>query len=156
MPSGIPPQIDDEVAEAIDDSCVLLEIRSRLHIADDPEPFRDAIKLAECLLQRGENRKSSQPRSLVRLLEREVSADDPLHQRRSAVEGTVPSNVREPAVQLDWLEASEARHRRGQSDFELDKPVLDAPHVADSMALAAAAQSGVVGDRHSKRFQDVV
>lgn len=119
VPSRVTPQIDNEVAEAVDDFGVLLEIRCGLHIADDPEPFRHAIELAQCFFQRREDGKPGQPSGLMSLLERDILADDPLHQGRSAVEGAVACDVGEAAMQLDWLEASEARHRRGKSDFEL-------------------------------------
>ena len=143
VPSGVTPQIDNEVAEAVDDFGVLLEIGCGLHIADDPEPFRHAIELAQCFFQRREDGKPGQPSGLMSLLERDILADDPLHQGRSAVEGAVACDVGEAAMQLDWLEASEARHRRGKSDFELGQPVLDAPHLADTTAAIATAQSRV-------------
>src|SRR5215212_12206579 len=56
VPPSVTPQIDYQVAEAVDDARVLLEIRCRLDVADDPQPLRHTIELAECLLQRGEDR----------------------------------------------------------------------------------------------------
>jgi hypothetical protein len=56
MPAHVAPELDDEIAEAVEHCRVLLEPRCGLDVTDDLEPLRDAIQVAESSLKGRENR----------------------------------------------------------------------------------------------------
>ena len=47
MSPGVAPELDDEVAEAVDDGGVLLEVRGALDVAHRSQPLRDTVEVAE-------------------------------------------------------------------------------------------------------------
>jgi hypothetical protein len=69
MSSRLAPELDDQVAEAVDDGSVLPETRLAMYVADGPDPLRHPIEVAELAFERGEDREGRQARRLVRLVE---------------------------------------------------------------------------------------
>ena len=47
MPSRLAPELDDEVAEAVDDGRVLTEAGLAVDVPDRPDPPRYAVEVAE-------------------------------------------------------------------------------------------------------------
>ena len=74
MSTGIAPQLDDEVAEAVHDKRVLVEAGRGLDVADSAEPFGDAIEFTKLLFQRGQGGKRRESGRLVALLDRQIIA----------------------------------------------------------------------------------
>jgi len=84
VPACVAPQVDDEIAEAVGDRGVLAEVGRAVHVTDGADPLRHAIEVSEFLLQGREHRKGGHARCLVSLLDRQVPADETLHEWRLA------------------------------------------------------------------------
>ena len=82
MVARIAPDLDDQVAETVEDLGVLMETGRRLHVANRPQPLRHPVEVAELLLERGDDRKARQPRRPIALLHRQIPADDALDEDR--------------------------------------------------------------------------
>ena len=46
MPAGLAPELDDEVAEAVEYGRVLREVRGAVDVADDSQPLGEAATLS--------------------------------------------------------------------------------------------------------------
>ena len=47
MPARVAPELDDEIAETVDDEGVQLEVGRTVDVSDGTEPLRDPIELTE-------------------------------------------------------------------------------------------------------------
>ena len=70
MSTSVAPELDDQIAEPVDDAGVLAEARRAVHVTDSPEPLRDAVEVAELALERCKDRERGQsgrfePKKLV-------------------------------------------------------------------------------------------
>lgn len=129
MSSGVAPQLDDEVAEAVDNGGVLAKARLAMDVADGANPLRDATEITELLFERCEDRQSGQTGGVVALLEGEVTTYEPGHECRLPVERAVPRDVGKSGVDLDQLKVARRRERRRERqpqrlDLALDRHVV--------------------------------
>lgn len=132
MASGIAPELDHEVAEAVDDGRVLAEVGRAVHVANGPDPLRHAIEIAEFPLQGCKDRQTREARSLVALLDGQVTADEALHEWGRAVERPVTGDICEAVVHLDEFEVEGVARRGSQRcrkrQAKLDQALFDSPH----------------------------
>ena len=139
MSSGFAPEFDDEVAEAVDDRGVLTEAGLAVDVADGADPLGHAIEVSEFLLERREHGKAGHAGCLVSLLDRQVAADEPLHQWGRPIERSMPSDVGQIVVDLHELEvhrdAGWGCQRRRQCQTQLVQPGLNSAHHAHSNSM---------------------
>src|SRR5579859_3464682 len=65
VPACLAPQPDDHVAEPVHDCRVLSEPGCAMDIAHRSQPLGDAVKVAERVFERGEDRQRGQTRRLI-------------------------------------------------------------------------------------------
>jgi hypothetical protein len=132
--AGVAPELEDQVAEAVDGGGGHVEVLRALDEAERLDPGGDPVEVAELLLERREHRQSRGASSLVGLLHRDLGADAAGHQQPIPVERAVAGDVREVAVDAHELERQlhpgRSGERRGQLEPELGQPVLDRAHLA--------------------------
>ena len=68
------------------------------------------------------------PRSLVRLSERDVAADNTLHEYRRAIDRRMSRDICKTSVHGDQFEVPWRIHRPRQRDAKLLKSIVDAAH----------------------------
>jgi hypothetical protein len=136
--SGVAPQLEDQVAEAVDGGGGDVEVLRALDEAEHLDPGGHPVELAELLLERREHRQGGGTGSVVGLLDGDLGADAPAHQDPVAVGRPVAGDVREIAVHAHELERQLHPRRRGerlgQLEPELGQPVLDSAHRASLAA----------------------
>ena len=110
--SRFSPQLDDKVAEAVRDGCVLGEAGLAVDVADGSNPLGHPIEFSELVLERSEHRKSGHACSIA-LVECQVAADDALNKWCGPVEGSMPGDVGEPGMYLHELLVARRDDRRG-------------------------------------------
>src|SRR4030095_4294667 len=76
-PAGGSVQLNDQIAEAVDDERHFRESRRAVDHAEHPEPCRDAIEISELALQARKNRQRRETRGVARFLQRHVEPDLP-------------------------------------------------------------------------------
>jgi hypothetical protein len=77
MAPSLAPDLDDQIAEAVHDLGILVEVGRALNVADRPQPLRHAIEVTQLALERREDREPREPSGVVPLLRRQVAADNP-------------------------------------------------------------------------------
>ena len=148
MPTRLAPKLDDEVTETVDDGGILAKARLAVDGADGADPLRYAIEFSELALEGSEDRKGGQASRLVGLICREVAADESLHKRRRSIEGTVPSDVGKPVVDLDQLEVSRRGERRRERQAQLIETTFDLAHSEETNAAGLGSRWVADGMHH--------
>jgi hypothetical protein len=149
MPTRIAPKLHDEVTEAVDDDGIFAEAWLAVDIADGADPLRYAIEFSELAFEGSEDREGSQARRLVRLIHRQVAADESLDEWRRSIEGTVPCDVGKPVVDLDQLEVSRRDECRRKPQAELIETTFDLAHCEETNAAGIGLRSIAYGMHHS-------
>ena len=125
---ALAPQLQDQVAEAVDDGRRHVEALGAAHEAERLDPGRHAVEVSELLLERGEHRQAGRSRRLVGLLDGDLAADAAGDEHPVAVERPVARDVREVAVNAHERERQPHAGRRGrrgrEREAELSQPVL--------------------------------
>lgn len=155
MTSRIAPKVDHEVAEAVDDGCVLAEIRRAMHVSDRPDPLTYPIEVAEFLFQRGQYRQSRETRRFITLLDGQIAADKTLHEWRRAVEGPMTGDIGEAVMHLDKLEvegvARRGRHWCRKRQAKLVQTLFDSTHESILSLPAQSLNGSQEGSRSAAR-----
>jgi hypothetical protein len=136
------PDLDDEVAEAVYNLCIVMKLRRALDIADGAEPPRYSVEFAELLLERGDDGKPGEAGRLISLLEGEVAADGALGQQAGSVDRWMTRDVCDPLVHVHELEVAGRVHRCGQRQLELFQPRFDPAHPGDTSRLTDRLRKG--------------
>ena len=98
MAARVAPEVDDEIAEPVDDQRFLIEPGRGMDVSDSAQPLRHAVESTELLLQRGEYPETGQTSGVVTLFDGQLVANAALHQRPGSVEGAMARDIREPPV----------------------------------------------------------
>ena len=76
MSARVTPQLDDQIAEAVDDGGVRTEVRRAVHVADGADPLRHTVEVAKLSLQGRRDGEGGQTRVSVKVSPGPV--DEPL------------------------------------------------------------------------------
>jgi len=140
MASGVAPELEDQLAEAVDGGGRDVEVLRALDEAERLDPCGHPVEVAELLLERREHGQGGRAGGGVGLLDGDLGTDAPRHQGPVTVERPVAGDVREVAVDAHELErqlhSGRRGRRRGKLEPEIRQPVLDRAHRASVPARA--------------------
>ena len=116
--------------------------------AEDLHDPRDVVEGAELVLDRAEAVERGQARGAVGLLERNVARHPPAERDLGAHRGAVTGHEEERPGARGQGEIRDRRERGRQLDAEMVEPVLDRPHVGETLlARLPAVPAPAVGTR---------
>src|SRR5947199_9035099 len=94
MPAVIPPELNDEVTEAVQNLGVVMEMRRCLNVSNGAQPSLNPLELTELFLERRQNGECRQSSGVIALFQRQITPDEALCEDLGSADRRVAGNVR--------------------------------------------------------------